>query len=408
MTIRNRFYVRFTGLVLILLLVPAMLLVPITLAQDAEATEEATVEAEATPEADVADTDTDTADADTVSTGGNNSYCALCHGQPWRTTTLADGSVVSLYVNEDALLNSVHGEGSADGAMGCIDCHGEDAFPHSGLPPADGRAYTLDAVNLCRDCHEEQAADLADGLHQAAIADGNTGAAVCTDCHGAHEVMTIGSHPELRAESCGDCHDTTLVEWQASPHDDLGPLGCATCHYSHGQQLLVGTNTTELCINCHNEGIEDIFVHAQHLGDNLDVGCEDCHMYPDPDITRQFINLTEGMMPTGHTMDMDTTPCNTCHEEREIGVSVASATDAESTAEAPDEVDEADEADDVATPIDDDVNDDIEGLATDPPESLEDDQQIDFVQLIQGFILGLGIALTLMVIFSRRRNPDTE
>ena len=77
----------------------------------------------------------------------NNSYCAICHSQPGRVMTLADGSVLNLYVPPALIADSAHGTNSSH-PLGCIDCHGEDIFPHSGPSPAGVRAYRIETSQL--------------------------------------------------------------------------------------------------------------------------------------------------------------------------------------------------------------------------------------------------------------------
>lgn len=67
------------------------------------------------------------------------------------------------------------------GMLGCVDCHGADAFPH-GPAPTSLRAYRLNGVSICADCHLDSLEHYEDVL--------DDGIAVsCVDCHGAHDVM---------------------------------------------------------------------------------------------------------------------------------------------------------------------------------------------------------------------------
>ena len=59
--------------------------------------------------------------------------------------TLADGSVLNLYVPPALIADSAHGTNSSQ-PLGCIDCHGEDIFPHSGQSPASARAYRIEVA----------------------------------------------------------------------------------------------------------------------------------------------------------------------------------------------------------------------------------------------------------------------
>jgi formate-dependent nitrite reductase cytochrome c552 subunit len=244
---------------------------------------------------------------------GNNSYCLVCHNQPWRAVTLQDGYILNLYVDPRVIEASVHGSSSASGALGCVDCHGEDSFPHNSSTPTGARDYALKAVEMCYTCHQLQADDLAVGLHEQAILAGNKEAAVCTDCHGAHAVQPGTNQPQLVAGVCGTCHVSTYNEWRSSAHVDIGPLGCAKCHSPHSQELRVGSSD-ELCLNCH-KAPSGIYAHTQHISsESHPVQCVDCHMYRTTDV----LTTSVALMPTGHTMLMDTRPCNSCHEQLEV------------------------------------------------------------------------------------------
>jgi deoxycytidylate deaminase len=316
---------------------------------------------------------------------GDNSYCLVCHNQPWRSVTFGDGAIQNLYVDPDTIAASVHGADSSGGTFGCIDCHGDDAFPHNNPTPADERAYTLYAVSLCASCHEDQVTELESGLHEEAILAGNHEAAVCTDCHSAHDVRPIVEEPDLIAGVCGDCHQTTLVEWQGSAHVDIEPLGCVTCHSQHTQRLRVGNTPDELCVNCHKpEDVMPIFVHEQHLTDTADVTCLDCHMYRGEHADGQAIPISTGARTTGHSMLMDATPCNTCHEELVDSGEWAALIEDRPTVETPTEV--------ALVP-----QTEVEAVA-------EAATEVSYVQLLQGLILGLGFGVTFAAVFIARGN----
>lgn len=376
-------------------------LTPLWIAHAQEATPEATPEIvlEATAEAEIGALVTpevgDLYDTEPLpEVTGNNSYCLICHSQPWQSVTLGDGTIHNLYVDPVTVAESVHGTSSPTGTLGCTDCHGADAFPHNNPTPADGRAYAIYAVALCGRCHQEEVDSLRDGLHEQAIISGNTEAAVCTDCHGAHNVQPVVEEPELIAGVCGDCHENTLAEWRVSGHNEIGPLGCATCHSPHSQQIRVGNSSDELCINCHDD-TEEKFVHTQHRGQgDAAVECVDCHMYtgaPDRQLVLTSAEFSVFDQVTGHTMLMSATPCTTCHEElvstgqwdqliAERVVVVAP------TALPPELAPEGDELD----------------------TAMSQSSETSYVPLIQGLILGLGFGVTFAAIFIARGNRPTQ
>lgn len=363
-----------TGLTLIVAgLFPLFAGQPIASAQ--EATPEAALEAlaEATVEA---------APGGAAPAGtGDNGYCTVCHNQPWRAVTLQDGYILNLYVDPQTVARSVHGDSNPQGALGCVDCHGEDSFPHNGPTPVNSRVYSINAVQMCNTCHEQEAADLQHGLHEKAILAGNLKAAVCTDCHGAHDVQPATNHPQLVAGVCGDCHKSTYDEWRSSPHVDIGPLGCAKCHSQHSQELLI-SDVNELCTNCH-KAPGDIYIHEQHIGSTLyDINCADCHMYRESDVEMISVEF----QPTGHTMSMDTRPCNSCHEQLEISGQWPEITNTvnERILAERDELQKR-------------VNE-LEREA----QTVEEPTGPNTIQLTQGLIIGLGLGITLALVLIPR------
>ena len=378
---RRRLMIFFAGTGLTLLI--AGLLPLLAVAQDAPTPDATAVLA---PTATLEGTPVyDTNAAPAIKPTGNNSYCAMCHNQPFRAVTLKDGNVLNLYVPPESIADSIHGTKNPQGALGCVDCHGENAFPHRAATPEDKRQYTLKAVALCVGCHTKEANDLQSGMHERAIMAGNTAAAVCIDCHSAHEVRPVAREPELVAGICGNCHTSTLSEWQSSPHVDIGPLDCATCHSQHTQTIRNGQTPEQLCVNCHKE-MQPTWVHDNHLKEGSDVTCTNCHMYTDNHVSTQVsLEGPPGERPTGHSMRLDTAPCTNCHEERELsGQSVAIVTTPAEPAA-------------TATPISVAANDLEQAVAAEA-------KQADFVQLLQGLILGLGFGATFAAVFVSRGN----
>ncbi|MCU0511967.1 MAG: cytochrome c3 family protein [Anaerolineae bacterium] len=306
---------------------------------------------------------------------GDNSYCAVCHSQPWRAVTLPYGTILNLFVTPDMIADSVHGTASEHGTLGCIDCHGEDVFPHNQPSPTDARSYTLNAVAMCTACHVEEAEQLATGLHEEAILAGNRNAAVCTDCHGAHDIQPGENEPDLVAGICGDCHEDTLVQWQTSAHLDIGPLGCATCHSPHSQRMRVAGGEDATCRNCHTQ-MPELYVHQTHLVADSQVNCLNCHMYR--------TDTPDGLALAGHTMHMDTQPCITCHQELvDTGRwQQLTGLNSEITAER------------------DALQSRVLALEAAQAEPAADS---NLIPTLQGLLVGLGLGMTLGIVFFTRR-----
>lgn len=192
---------------------------------------------------------------------GDNSFCLVCHADSDATATLGDGTTLHVGVDPSVLDGSVHGSGNEQGALGCVDCHGMDAFPHDDPLPQSARAYTVQASLMCTNCHVEQTENLADGVHYSAITDGNLDSASCVDCHGSHDIQPPDEPREKISETCGDCHTSVFTEYRDSVHGEALFEGdpnvptCVDCHGVHGIQhpttALFRNRSPELCAECH-------------------------------------------------------------------------------------------------------------------------------------------------------------
>lgn len=193
---------------------------------------------------------------------GDDSYCLVCHAQENQSYTLPDGTVLDLYVNPQTLADSVHGSSNPQGALGCVDCHGNNVFPHDAPPPANARIHTIENSLNCTSCHESHAEELAPSVHYTAIVAGNLRAATCVDCHGGHAVVPVVEETKLSiTQNCATCHTATYAEYQESVHGeallagDPNVPGCLDCHGVHGIQhpttALFRNRSPQLCATCH-------------------------------------------------------------------------------------------------------------------------------------------------------------
>ncbi|MBX7235119.1 MAG: NapC/NirT family cytochrome c [Caldilineales bacterium] len=114
-----------------------------------------------------------------------NADCLACHGVPGREMQLLGGETLSVYVDGDSFAHSVHGRKD----ITCTACHTNiSGYPHPPQMARDRRDYQLQNYAACRNCHPEVYDKTLDSMHTKALASGERNAAVCTDCHGAHDV----------------------------------------------------------------------------------------------------------------------------------------------------------------------------------------------------------------------------
>jgi hypothetical protein len=183
--------------------------------------------------------------------------------------------------------DSVHGRAYLERGVGevakCWDCHGK----HNIRPFTDPEStvYRKNIPQTCTACHEDMAVVVKYHIHsempyqeymksvhgKALFEKGLVQyAAVCTDCHGGHDIQGVGE-PHLMArqpQTCGRCHETVFNAYKESVH---------------GRQALAGNVDSPLCVDCHGEhGItspkdEKSPVFSRNIPDT----CSACHARPE-------------------------------------------------------------------------------------------------------------------------------
>ncbi len=190
-------------------------------------------------------------------------YCLACHTQPDMTLTFANGDTKSLTIDPEALRQSVHGEDNPWQPLTCRNCHGDEmTYPHEPLDVGSLREYSLEKYPTCASCHDHNYDLALDSVHGAALKEGELEAAVCTDCHGAHDTPPPDEPRERISHTCQQCHSTIFDEYADSVHGaallEDGNEDVPTCINCHGVHN-IGDPTTdlfrirspELCAGCH-------------------------------------------------------------------------------------------------------------------------------------------------------------
>jgi hypothetical protein len=181
--------------------------------------------------------------------------------------------------------------GHAREGVGCVSCHGgndrslEQAVAHgSGFR---GRPKRVDEPKLCASCHADQERMRPYNLpvdqyaiyqtsgHGRRLAQGDTRVAVCSDCHGAHDILPP-SDPASRVfrinlpKTCLSCHGDTTRPARAGRRADDSRTYLASVH-AH-ELLDRGNPRAPTCVNCHG-------VHgaAPPGAGDVDKVCGHCH-----------------------------------------------------------------------------------------------------------------------------------
>lgn len=212
--------------------------------------------------------------------------CATCHNQKFAME--AGGLSTQPYAS---YAESVHGRAVASGsdkAAVCTDCHGA----HDILAAADPKSsiFKFNVPLTCAKCHSDVEKEYAQSIHGAAIARGNSMAPVCTDCHGIH---TIKSHVDPNSPvaaqnvarmTCARCHEGVRL----SQEFGVAPGRVKTYLESyHGLASERGSNIVANCASCH--GVHNILPSSDPRSTihraNLVKTCGQCH----PGVTEKFV-----------------------------------------------------------------------------------------------------------------------
>ena len=204
--------------------------------------------------------------------------------------------------------------------IGCVSCHG-----------GDPKATTVEAAHragfrgvpakraipaLCASCHadvprmrpynlpSDQYALYQTSQHGIRLAKGDPDVAVCTDCHGVHEIRRRDD-PQSRVfarnipSTCGRCHgnaallakhgrkDNPLLDYSAGVHgraflkdaNDAAPE-CTRCHGSHGATPPGVGDVEKVCGQCHSKARAYFLAgpHKEAMDAAGEPECAACHM----------------------------------------------------------------------------------------------------------------------------------
>lgn len=209
---------------------------------------------------------------------------------------------------------SIHGSQR----VSCTDCHGGDqaatteAAGHGA--GFTGKISRTAVPALCASCHSDARRMHPFGLPtdqfklysiskhgESVLRDGKDAAAVCTDCHGTHAIVSpkLPSAPTSReqsAKTCDKCHGDPALMTTAKLDPKIGALWredvhgkaferemanaptCTTCHGAHAASAPGAAAVVDVCGRCH-EAERHAFDRSPH-GDLTKVSkvrCVDCH-----------------------------------------------------------------------------------------------------------------------------------
>ncbi len=186
-------------------------------------------------------------------------YCLSCHGDPKLNMTLPSGEVLSLYVSQDVIGHSVHSPLGIE----CEACHTDiSTYPHPAQSFQNKRDLSRTIYLACQKCHPDNFQKAQDSMHATAAAKGNMQAAICTDCHGAHDVQIPGKPRSSISLTCSKCHADIYAQYKQSVHgsalineNNQDVPVCTDCHGVHNIQdpttAAFRVQSPEMCARCH-------------------------------------------------------------------------------------------------------------------------------------------------------------
>ena len=180
-------------------------------------------------------------------------------------------------------LDSVHGlsyqKGINTNAAVCSDCHG--AHDINKAVNRSSKLYWANIPQTCGNCHQKEYKEYSRGIHGQALAAGSRDAPVCTDCHGEHDNTAVNKasskvYSANIPQTCGQCHSAQRINTKYSLSTNV--LESYMQSY-HGLALQQGSLTAANCASCH--GAHEILPSSDPRSTiypkNLEKTCGQCH-----------------------------------------------------------------------------------------------------------------------------------
>lgn len=256
-------------------------------------------------------------------------------------------------VTEEQFSQDIH----AQKGLTCASCHGgdpskDDQDAMSKQAGFRGKIARKDVPALCGKCHSDgaymrqynpslrtdQFAQYLTSVHGKLRAKGDEKVAVCTDCHGVHDLRPASDtrskvHPLNIAQTCARCHaDAAYMKGYSIPTDqfagysasvhhealtvggDLSAPTCTTCHGNHGAAPPGVSTVQNVCSTCHvfQAQLFESSPHKAAFEAASLPGCVTCHS------NHRIAQPSDAMLGTGpHSV------CTNCHTEGDAGYQAA-------------------------------------------------------------------------------------
>ncbi len=218
--------------------------------------------------------------------------CGRCHGQKFLMESTGGNSQVVV-----AYQDSVHGRAVQNGSQSaavCTDCHGTHEILAANSARSPVNKFNIPAT--CGKCHSEVRQVYTQSIHGQAVAHGNELAPVCTDCHGIHTIKAPSdpsssvSDRNLSSTTCTRCHQGVRLTQE---FDVPGNRVSTYMDSYHGLASQGGSLVVANCASCH--GVHNILPSSDPRSTinpaNLDATCGQCHKGVTQNFTRYKVHV---------------------------------------------------------------------------------------------------------------------
>jgi len=212
--------------------------------------------------------------------------CVKCHLDLWEEAQRGEDQEaldrLGVVVEQiETYMSSIHArpniEDQSRTNATCYDCH--DAHYMTSVSSVTNPQSKLKNPYVCGSCHTAALDTYMTSVHGKEIGSGNTNAAVCSDCHSAHEIEKPGNLSGRLAITthCGNCHEPMLESYLETYHGKITRLGygetakCYDCHGSHGikrvsdpDSMVHNGNRLKTCQTCHENATEGYVTFQPH------------------------------------------------------------------------------------------------------------------------------------------------
>ena len=178
----------------------------------------------------------------------------------------------------------------------CTDCHGIHNIQTGGEPESMSNRRQVPAT--CSKCHKSVFMQYSESIHGKSAAKGNKDAPVCTDCHGEHGIRSTYAssssvYPTHVVATCSKCHENARI--QRKYGIPAGRLATYMSSY-HGIANKFGDATVANCATCHSA--HNVLASTDPKSSinkkNLPATCGKCH----PGASKNFAEGTVHLFPT--------------------------------------------------------------------------------------------------------------